>query len=67
MNKESSEEKEGKSYRFKKLEMIAGISENGYTEIILPEGFDKNSKIVINGVYDLLSKMNNVKEEEYLK
>ncbi len=49
---------------FKRIEVTTGVSENGYTEVILPEGFNKNSKIVINGAYDLLSKMNNVEEEE---
>jgi cobalt-zinc-cadmium efflux system membrane fusion protein len=49
---------------FKRLEVTAGVSENGYTEVVLPGGFDRNSKVVINGAYDLLSKMNNVEEEE---
>ena len=49
---------------FKRIEVTTGVSENGYTEVILPEGFDRNAKIVINGAYDLLSKMNNVEEEE---
>lgn len=49
---------------FKRIEVTTGISENGYTEVILPEGFDRKSKVVINGAYDLLSKMKNVEEEE---
>lgn len=49
---------------FKRIEVTTGISENGFTEVILPEGFDRNSKVVINGAYDLLSKMKNVEEEE---
>ncbi len=49
---------------FKRIEVTTGVSENGYTEVILPEGFDRNSKVVVNGAYDLLSKMNNVEEEE---
>jgi membrane fusion protein, heavy metal efflux system len=49
---------------FKRIEVTTGVSENGYTEVILPEGFDRSSKVVINGAYDLLSKMNNVEEEE---
>lgn len=52
-----------KHIAFKRIEVTIGVSENGYTEIILPEGFDKNSKVVVNGAYDLLSKMNNVEEE----
>lgn len=53
-----------KHIAFKRIEITIGVSENGYTEVILPEGFDKNSKVVVNGAYDLLSKMNNVEEEE---
>lgn len=53
-----------KHIAFKQIEITTGVSENGYTEVILPEGFDRNSKVVINGAYDLLSKMNNVEEDE---
>jgi len=49
---------------FKRIEVTTGVSENGYTEVILPESFDRNSKVVVTGAYDLLSKMNNVEEEE---
>ncbi|MDP1763688.1 MAG: efflux RND transporter periplasmic adaptor subunit [Sediminibacterium sp.] len=52
-----------KHIAFKRVEITTGVSENGYTEIILPEDFDRNSKVVVNGAYDLLSKMNNVEEE----
>ncbi|MBS4043689.1 MAG: efflux RND transporter periplasmic adaptor subunit [Chitinophagaceae bacterium] len=58
------EESLKKHIAFKRIEVTTGVSENGYTEVILPEGFDRNSKVVINGAYDLLSKMNNVEEEE---
>lgn len=58
-DKESTE----KHIPFKRIEITTGVSENGYTEVILPEGFDRTAKIVINGAYDLLSKMNNVEEE----
>ena len=41
-----------------------GVTELGYAEIILPEGFDiANTKIVVNGAYELLSKMKNSGEE----
>ncbi|MBI1779953.1 MAG: hypothetical protein HYR66_01070 [Sphingobacteriales bacterium] len=53
-----------KHIAFKRIEVTTGISENGYTEVIFLEGFDRNSKVVVNGAYDLLSKMNNVEEEE---
>lgn len=58
------EEATEKHIPFKRIEVTTGVSENGYTEVILPEGFDRKIKVVINGAYDLLSKMNNVEEEE---
>ncbi|MBI3717556.1 MAG: efflux RND transporter periplasmic adaptor subunit [Sphingobacteriales bacterium] len=53
-----------KHIRFKRIEVTTGVSENGYAEVILPEGFDRNIKVVVNGAYDLLSKMNNLEKEE---
>jgi membrane fusion protein, heavy metal efflux system len=49
---------------FKRIEVTTGVSENGYTEVILPNGFNRKVSVIINGAYDLLSKMNNVEEEE---
>ncbi|MCF2489162.1 efflux RND transporter periplasmic adaptor subunit [Dyadobacter sp. CY347] len=50
------------------FEMVAvtkGVSENGYTQIKFPQGFDaKNQKIVLKGAYALLSKLKNSEEEE---
>jgi len=52
-------------YTFKLVEVVAGIADNGYTEVTLPEGFDRRStNIVLKGAYDLLSKMNNSEEDE---
>jgi cobalt-zinc-cadmium efflux system membrane fusion protein len=48
---------------FSMIEVETGNSELGYTEIILPEAFDKNSPVVLNGAYSLLSKMKNSEEE----
>ena len=49
---------------FKMVAVKTGVAELGYTEIILPESFDiANTKIVINGAYELLSKMKNSGEE----
>jgi cobalt-zinc-cadmium efflux system membrane fusion protein len=49
---------------FKAVEIQKGISENGYTEVVLPENFKiENTEVVIKGAYDLLSKMNNSEEE----
>lgn len=53
-----------KQYRFKMIEVQTGLSENGYTEVKMPETFDVTSKIVVNGAYDLISKLLNSEEEE---
>ena len=39
-----------------------GIEEGGFTEVILPAQFDKNSQVVLKGAYALLSAMKNVEE-----
>lgn len=52
-----------KLHTFKRVEVGIGVTENGFTAVILPENFDHNSRIVIKGAYDLLSKMNNSEEE----
>ncbi len=48
---------------FRRVEVGVGVTENGYTAVILPENFNMKSKVVIKGAYDLLSKMNNSEEE----
>lgn len=49
---------------FKMIAVKTGVTELGYTEIILPDSFDvAHTKVVINGVYELLSKMKNGEEE----
>lgn len=59
--KVKAEEEHG--FKFKAVEVATGGSDGGYTEVILPEGFDVNAKnIVVKGAYDLLSKMNNSEE-----
>lgn len=59
---------EGKNYIFieeepghyKAMEVKTGVSELGYMELILPAGFDtKDTKVVVKGAYDLLSKLKN--------
>jgi cobalt-zinc-cadmium efflux system membrane fusion protein len=48
---------------FRAVPVTTGASDNGYTEITLPQAFDAASKnIVVKGAYDLLSKMNNSEE-----
>jgi len=45
------------------VEVKKGVSGSGFTEIILPEGFDFNTaKIVIKGAYNLLSAKKNAGE-----
>jgi cobalt-zinc-cadmium efflux system membrane fusion protein len=40
-----------------------GVSDGGFTQIILPEGFDiKTAKVVIKGAYNLLSAKKNAGE-----
>ncbi|MFH6997409.1 efflux RND transporter periplasmic adaptor subunit [Flavobacterium sp. FlaQc-57] len=60
-----TKDKHGNVNRFKLMKVKTGISELNYTEIIFDEQTDyKNLKIVINGAYDLLSKMKNSGEED---
>ncbi len=49
---------------FKMLEVATGESDEGYTEISLPENFDNTKPVVTKGTYSLLSKMKNSEEEE---
>jgi cobalt-zinc-cadmium efflux system membrane fusion protein len=59
-------EKEESGQPFTEYRMIQvrkGNTYDGYTEVILPEGFDtKNSKVVIKGAYNLLSAKKNAGE-----
>ena len=51
-------------YIYEAIEIQKGITQNGYTEILLPEGFVvEEAQVVVNGAYDLLTKMNNGEEE----
>ncbi|MHB1179505.1 MAG: efflux RND transporter periplasmic adaptor subunit [Daejeonella sp.] len=53
---------ETNGYTFKMIPIKRGIEENGFTEVILPGQFDKNSQLVLKGAYALLSAMKNVEE-----
>jgi cobalt-zinc-cadmium efflux system membrane fusion protein len=61
---EKDKEEAGKAItEYKIIEVKKGISSSGYTEIILPEGFDINTiKVVIKGAYNLLSAKKNAGE-----
>jgi cobalt-zinc-cadmium efflux system membrane fusion protein len=52
-------------YHFAMIEIEAGLSELGYTEVTPPKDFDLGkSNVVTKGAYALLSKMKNTEEEE---
>jgi membrane fusion protein, heavy metal efflux system len=59
-----NKEEDGKPFtEFRMIEVKTGISNNEYTEVILPEGFDiKTSQVVIKGAYNLLSAKKNAGE-----
>jgi cobalt-zinc-cadmium efflux system membrane fusion protein len=58
--KEEKEEKHEDEVVFKAIEITKGVSQNGYTEVFLPEGFElDHAEVVVKGTYDLLAKMNN--------
>ncbi len=61
---ENKAEQSNKSYSFRMVEIQTGVTENGYTEVILPQGFNPETEIIVDGAYDLLSKMKNSAEEE---
>jgi cobalt-zinc-cadmium efflux system membrane fusion protein len=48
---------------YRMVEVNKGITEGGFTEVILPDGFDiKTAKVVIKGAYNLLSAKKNAGE-----
>jgi RND family efflux transporter MFP subunit len=48
---------------YRMVEVRKGVTDGGFTEIILPEGFDlKTSRVVIRGAYKLLSAKKNAGE-----
>lgn len=61
-NKNKSEA--GKPFtEYRIVQVQKGVSDGGFTEIILPEGFDiKTAKVVVKGAYNLLSAMKNAGE-----
>ncbi|MDM8172966.1 hypothetical protein QT327_01160 [Olivibacter sp. 47] len=62
-NVESENAPAEKTHDFQLVEVTTGLSEAGYVEVTLPKNID-STKIVVNGAYDLLSKMKNSEEEE---
>ncbi|HLP13226.1 MAG TPA: efflux RND transporter periplasmic adaptor subunit [Flavobacteriales bacterium] len=57
-------EKEEEKHHFKMVEVTTGETELGFVSVILPEGFELNTKIVTKGAFSLLAKMKNSEEEE---
>lgn len=50
---------------FRMVEVTTGIRENGYVELILPDGMDKNKiRVVTKNAYKLLSKLKSSDSEE---
>lgn len=45
-------------HTFKAVNVTIGASNDGFTEVILPTGFDQKVTVVIKGAFDILSKMN---------
>ena len=58
---EKEKEEDGKPFtEYRMIQVKKGVSDRGYIEVILPEGFDyKNAKVVTKGAYNLLSAKKN--------
>ena len=50
-------------YQFRMIEIEVGSSELGYTEVKLPDDYEKDFKVVTKGAYAILSMMKNSEEE----
>lgn len=61
---EKNKMEDGKPFtEYRMIQVKKGFSDNGFTEIILPDNFDyKNSKVIIKGAYNLLSAKKNAGE-----
>jgi membrane fusion protein, heavy metal efflux system len=59
-----NKEEDGKPFtEYRMIEVHKGVSEGGYTEVALPEGFKpENAIVVIKGAYNLLSAKKNAGE-----
>ncbi|MBL7112765.1 MAG: hypothetical protein ISS19_12590 [Bacteroidales bacterium] len=61
---EKNKEENGRPFtEYRMVEVYKGVTDGGYTEVILPEDFDsKAALVVIKGAYNLLSAMKNAGE-----
>ncbi|HEX8059966.1 MAG TPA: efflux RND transporter periplasmic adaptor subunit [Cyclobacteriaceae bacterium] len=57
-SEENNEQHQAESH-FKMIEISAGVSEGGFTEVTVPEAVEVQTDIVTNGGYAILSKMKN--------
>lgn len=58
-------EKDKALHHFEMIEIIVGVTELGFTQVSALNNIDfSREKIVVNGAYDLLSKIKNSEEEE---
>lgn len=57
------EHNDGAHFTFQMVEVKRGVAAGGFTEVMLPESFDrKTTKVVVKGAYSLLSQMKNAGE-----
>jgi membrane fusion protein, heavy metal efflux system len=61
---EKTKNENGKPFtEYRMIEVQKGVTDGGYTEVVLPADFDqKNSKLVVKGAYNLLSAKKNAGE-----
>ena len=61
---EKDKQEDGKPFtEYRMVQVHKGVSDGGFTEVQLPEGFDlKNTKVVVKGAYNLLSAKKNAGE-----
>lgn len=61
---ERNKEEDGKPFtEYRMIEVQKGVSQDGYTEVVLPGGFEPNTAIVVvKGAYNLLSAKKNAGE-----
>jgi cobalt-zinc-cadmium efflux system membrane fusion protein len=52
------------SHHYEMIEVSTGDTERGYVEVNLPESYDRDVNVVVEGAYSILSKMKNNSEEE---
>jgi cobalt-zinc-cadmium efflux system membrane fusion protein len=54
--------KDDTSRQYEMTEVRKGNSENDFAEVILPDGFQSHSRVVVDGAYELLSFLKNTGE-----